>query len=119
MTIWEKVRALFVRKKPSVVLGLALGSGGAKGMAHLGALKAFEENGVRVPEDVSVVGFDDMPFAEFSTPPLTTVRVAKEEMGRLAVRILVGRAQSELLSATKTQICTALVERASVCPPRG
>ena len=72
-----------------------------------------------MPEDVSVVGFDDMPFAEFSTPPLTTVRVAKEEMGRLAVRILVGRAQSELLSATKTQICTALVERASVCPPRG
>ena len=59
----------------------------------LGALKAFEENGIRVPEDVSVVGFDDMPFAEFSTPPLTTVRVAKEEMGRLAVRILVGRAR--------------------------
>lgn len=84
----------------------------------LGALKAFEENGIRVPEDVSVVGFDDMPFAEFSTPPLTTVRVAKEEMGRLAVRILVGRAHAELSSATKTQICTTLVERGSVCPPR-
>ncbi len=47
MTIWEKFRALFVRKKPSVVLGLALGSGGAKGMAHLGALKAFAEEGLR------------------------------------------------------------------------
>ena len=46
MALLEKVRALFARKRPSVVLGLALGSGGAKGMAHLGALKAFAEEGL-------------------------------------------------------------------------
>ena len=83
----------------------------------LGALKAFAEHGIRVPQDVSIIGFDDMPFAEFSTPPLTTVQVEKEEMGRLAVRILTDRARAGLSSATKTQICTRLVERDSVCPP--
>ena len=46
MALLEKVRALFARRRPSVVLGLALGSGGAKGMAHLGALKAFAEEGL-------------------------------------------------------------------------
>ena len=43
MAFWDKLREVFARKKPPVVLGLALGSGGAKGMAHLGALKAFAE----------------------------------------------------------------------------
>lgn len=46
MAFWDKLRELFARKKPPVVLGLALGSGGAKGMAHLGALKAFAEEGL-------------------------------------------------------------------------
>ena len=46
MALLKKVRALFARRRPSVVLGLALGSGGAKGMAHLGALKAFAEEGL-------------------------------------------------------------------------
>ena len=46
MKILERLRQLFLRKKPPVRLGIALGSGGAKGMAHLGALKAFEEAGI-------------------------------------------------------------------------
>lgn len=46
MSFFEKLRAFFRRRQPPVVLGLALGSGGAKGMAHLGALKAFEEEGL-------------------------------------------------------------------------
>ena len=46
MAFWDKLREVFARKKPPVVLGLALGSGGAKGMAHLGALKAFAEEGL-------------------------------------------------------------------------
>ena len=55
-------------------------------MIALGAVKAMTDMGIRVPEDVSVVGFDDLPFSSISAPPLTTLRVPKQEMGRVAVR---------------------------------
>ena len=45
--------------------------------------------GYRIPEDVSIVGFDDLTFSEISSPPLTTLRVEKREMGKMAVRRLV------------------------------
>jgi LacI family transcriptional regulator len=51
----------------------------------LGALSAFREAGLRVPEDIAIVGFDDIPIARFLTPPLTTVRVEIAELGRRAV----------------------------------
>jgi DNA-binding LacI/PurR family transcriptional regulator len=54
----------------------------------LGALRALDEAGRRVPEDVSLVGFDDVPEAEFFRPPLTTVRQHFPEAGRRAVRLL-------------------------------
>jgi DNA-binding LacI/PurR family transcriptional regulator len=54
----------------------------------LGALRALDEAGRRVPEDVSLVGFDDVPEAEFFGPPLTTVRQHFPEAGRRAVRLL-------------------------------
>ncbi|MDR1643056.1 MAG: LacI family DNA-binding transcriptional regulator [Clostridiales bacterium] len=79
----------------------------------LGALKAFETKGIKVPDDVSVVGFDDMPFSEVTSPPLTTIRVEKEDMGRLAARILYD-ARGAIATKTVTQVCTRLVERESV-----
>ncbi len=54
----------------------------------LGIIKAARELGVRVPEDLAVVGFDDISMAESAHPPLTTVRIAKEIMGELAARRL-------------------------------
>ncbi len=80
----------------------------------LGAMRALRERGVRVPEDVSVVGFDDMPFSAASYPALTTVRVPKEEMGREAVRRLLEIARDESGVKTKTQVCSTFVERESV-----
>jgi DNA-binding LacI/PurR family transcriptional regulator len=56
----------------------------------LGALRALDEAGRRVPGDVSVVGFDDVPEAEYFRPPLTTVRQHFPEAGRRAVRLLLG-----------------------------
>jgi DNA-binding LacI/PurR family transcriptional regulator len=53
----------------------------------LGVLHAFSERGIRVPEDIAVVGFDDIPEAEHFTPPLTTVR---QDFGALGVRVLEG-----------------------------
>jgi DNA-binding LacI/PurR family transcriptional regulator len=60
----------------------------------LGLLRALHQRGVRVPEDVSVVGFDDIPEAEYFSPPLTTVRQDFDEVGRRCVAALL-----ELLDA--------------------
>jgi DNA-binding LacI/PurR family transcriptional regulator len=56
----------------------------------LGLLRAFNEAGVRVPEDVSVVGFDDQPESGYFTPPLTTVRQDFEELGRRCMNVMLG-----------------------------
>jgi DNA-binding LacI/PurR family transcriptional regulator len=56
--------------------------------AAIGVLKALHENGYRVPEDVSVVGFDDLGFSAFLTPPLTTVSAPTEAVGRIATEQL-------------------------------
>ncbi|MEU0434307.1 LacI family DNA-binding transcriptional regulator [Streptomyces sp. NPDC006290] len=62
----------------------------ANDLSALGVLRVLRENGRRVPEDVAVIGFDDMlPIAEQTDPPLTTVRQDIEEMGRLMARLLI------------------------------
>lgn len=53
-----------------------------------GAMRAMKEAGINIPEDVSVIGFDDMPVCEILDPPLSTVRVNKSQMGAVAVRQL-------------------------------
>lgn len=60
-------------------------------MAAIGAIRAFHDAGIRVPRDISVVGFDDVPQAAFQTPSLTTVRQPLHEMGRLAAQLLLER----------------------------
>ena len=57
-------------------------------MSALGALRAIREAGWRVPQDISLVGFDDLFVAQFTDPPLTTVRQPKAQMGRLALETL-------------------------------
>ncbi|MBP1757342.1 MAG: LacI family transcriptional regulator [Firmicutes bacterium] len=80
----------------------------------LGACKALQDSGYRIPEDISVIGFDDIPFCEIASPPLTTVRVFKQEMGAYAVRSLVNIIRSGNKIKAKTQICTEFIERQSV-----
>lgn len=80
----------------------------------LGACKALQDAGYRIPEDVSIIGFDDMPFCEIASPPLTTVRVFKQEMGAAAVRRLADLLAGERKICTKTQICTEFIARTSV-----
>ena len=57
-------------------------------MAAIGSLSALKQAGLRVPGDLSIVGFDDIPFASYVDPPLTTVHQPKEEMGRIAMHML-------------------------------
>lgn len=57
-------------------------------LTAIGAILAAKKLGLRVPQDISVVGFDDIPFAEYVDPPLTTIRQRRYEMGRLAVEMV-------------------------------
>lgn len=81
----------------------------------LGAMQALKESGYRIPEDVSLIGFDDLPFCEIAVPRLTSLRVPKQEMGRLAVREIIEMIQGKNTIKTKIQICTEFMERDSVC----
>jgi len=69
--------------------------------------------GVRVPEELSVIGFDDNPIAAQARIPLTTVRQALDEMGRVAMQILVQQIQGKKKSPTKLLLPTQLIERQS------
>ena len=80
-----------------------------------GAMKALKEAGYKIPQDISMIGFDDMPFCEITSPTLTTIRVFKKEMGQAAVRRLLAKAdEKEPQPSYKMQICTELVIRDSV-----
>lgn len=83
-------------------------------MIAMGAMKALIEKGYRIPEEISLVGFDDLPYSEIMTPPLTTIRVPRAEMGRLAVRKVVSLINGQEEVITKTQVCTKFIERKSV-----
>ena len=83
----------------------------------LGVYEAVRTRGLRVPEDVSVVGFDDLPQARWSSPPLTTVRQPLEEMGTLAVRTVLRLLEGERLESAKVELATEVVVRASTAAP--
>ncbi|HTI15403.1 MAG TPA: LacI family DNA-binding transcriptional regulator [Dictyobacter sp.] len=80
----------------------------------IGAMKALREAGRRVPEDVSIVGFDDIALVEHLTPALTTVRVNKEALGAVAVRSLLARADDPQTIAVSHVLDVALMKRESV-----
>jgi DNA-binding LacI/PurR family transcriptional regulator len=84
----------------------------------LGACRALAERGLRVPDDMSVIGFDDLPESRWASPPLTTVRQPLSEMAATALRLLVRMMAGERPEGTRTELSTRLVERASTAPPR-
>ena len=85
----------------------------------LGVLRALAERGVRVPDDCSVVGCDDLEIAAFLTPPLTTVRIPFEETGALAAVQLLKLIRGEKCP-TAQALPVEFVERGSTArpPPR-
>lgn len=90
-----------------------------------GAAQALEEAGVRIPEDVSLVGYDDVPVAQEMRPRLTTVHIPLEEMGRQAVRLATpgddGDDGDDAWRAPTTgvhRLGTHIVVRDSVAPPK-
>lgn len=83
----------------------------------LGVLRALHERGRRVPHDVSVVGFDDVPEASYFIPPLTTVRQAFGDVARAALTLLLGQMKAEPGAADTVIVPAQLVVRESVAPP--
>ncbi|GAA2582383.1 LacI family DNA-binding transcriptional regulator [Winogradskya consettensis] len=83
----------------------------------LGLLRALSEHGRRVPDDVSVIGFDDVPEAEFFIPPLTTVRQAFDAVAQAGLELLLAQISDEAPPAEQIVIAPTLVARSSVGPP--
>lgn len=84
----------------------------------LGVLAAARQRHLRVPDDLSVVGFDDTFAADMASPPLTTVRQPLREMGRLAMRTVLALARGEGPETHHFELATTLVVRESTAPPR-
>ncbi|SEF03251.1 DNA-binding transcriptional regulator, LacI/PurR family [Arthrobacter alpinus] len=82
-----------------------------------GVLRALNELGRRVPEDISVVGIDDIDLAAFANPPLTTVRQSFEDTGRRAVLRLVAQITDPSLGSAPDLVAPTLVVRGSTAPP--
>ena len=78
-----------------------------------GAIEAMRGSGLRAPDDIAVMGFDDSMWAEAANPPLTTMRVDARQMGRLAMRMLQARVADPAAAPTATTLQPQLVRRAS------
>jgi len=84
----------------------------------LGVLRAARELGLQVPQDLSVVGYDNLPVAEWIAPALTTVDQPLAEMASTATRMVVGLARGEAPASLRIDLATELVVRESTAPPR-
>ncbi len=87
-------------------------------VSAFGVMEAVREHHLHIPEDISVVGFDDIPQAAHVHPPLTTVRQPLEEMGRIATRMLLEYIADPHLPVERVELPTELVIRQSCQPPK-
>ena len=85
----------------------------------LGVLRAFAEAGLRVPQDISLVGFDDIPEAAYFSPPLTTVRQDFDEVGQRSLDLLLERIDGQSGETLRTSVPASLVVRLSSASYRG
>lgn len=89
----------------------------ANDMLALGALRALSERTIRCPEDCSLIGFNDMPFVDRVSPPLTTVRLPQYDAGGEAARLLLDRIRTPSSAVRAVLLAPQLVVRQSTCAP--
>lgn len=80
----------------------------------VGAIKALKENGYRIPQDIGIVGFDNLPLGSVIEPALTTIHVPKQYMGEAAAQKLIDLLHTTGQPPTKTEVSTMLVKRGTV-----
>jgi LacI family transcriptional regulator len=85
----------------------------------MGVMDAVRNRGLRVPDDISVLGFDDIPQAALVRPALTTVQQPLEKMGRVAAQMLLDRLQNPARTIERIELPTRLIVRESCQAPRG
>jgi LacI family transcriptional regulator len=85
----------------------------ANDLLALGCYDVFAERGVRCPEEISVVGFNDMPFADRFQPPLTTIHIPHYEIGRAAAQLMLERLQDGDSDPRDVRLEPSLVVRGS------
>lgn len=90
----------------------------ANDLQAVGVYEAARRAGVRIPADLSVVGFDDLPFTQWSGPPLTTVRQPLALMGATAANLVIDLAAGRQLEQLRMELATTLVVRESTASPR-
>lgn len=90
----------------------------AADVVALGILRAARRAGLSIPQDLSIIGFDDIPNADVVGPPLSTIRQSAETFGVRGVQLLVGLLKGELTEEVVEYVDVELVERSSVAPPR-
>lgn len=100
----------FLEKKPQLPTAFFADND----MIALGAMKALQEYGFKIPDDVSLIGFDDLPFCDIVSPRLTSIRVPKQELGQMAVRRLLDIVDEGNDTKTQIQVSARFVERDSV-----
>jgi DNA-binding LacI/PurR family transcriptional regulator len=100
------LRLLSLKQPPTAVFA-------ASDVLAMGALAGAREKGLRVPEDVSLVCYDDIDFAAYCSPPLTTVRIPAYEMGQLAVKLLIDIIKGREIGPQRYTLETDLIVRAS------
>jgi DNA-binding LacI/PurR family transcriptional regulator len=79
--------------------------------------RAARERGLRIPEDLSVVGFDDLPVVSWVDPPLTTVHQPLVEMAAAATELALALGRGERPTQTRIELATTLTVRQSTGPP--
>ena len=113
MTISEQAKTALLKKDISALVC-------GNDLIAMGAMSVLQSNQIAIPGEVSVVGFDDIPFASMVTPKLTTVRMPYKEMGREAVNLLLRRMDTGANGTRNRVVLTVeLVERESSAPRRG
>ena len=85
----------------------------------IGALRTLSDRGIKVPDDLSVVGFDDLEVSAFVTPPLTTMYQPREDMGRLATEQLLKIIAGDVTDRRADTACTLVVRRSTAAPRAG
>jgi LacI family transcriptional regulator len=104
---YEAARALFALPDPPTAI-----FAGSDEQAF-GVAEAARATGRRIPEDLSLVGFDDLPISRWFSPPLTTVRQPLAQMGRIAAEMLVGMIEQREPHGRQVELATELVVRSS------
>lgn len=109
----QEAAKLVLKEKPNTSAIVA-----ANDAMAIGATRAGRELGYAVPDDIAIVGFDNISWASYADPPLTTVRIPKMDMGRIAARSLLDQLNGSVASPSRIIVATELIIRESCgCEP--